>query len=100
MTGRWTRGALLLGVSALVSVGLAGTAAARIGSQGGTAAKTVKVGFIYSRTGLLSQFGAEEIQGFKLGLEYTKGKCGGYTIEPTYVDDATDAAKSVAARRI
>ena len=99
MTGRWTRGALLLGVSALVSAGLAGTAAARIGSQGGTAAKTVKVGFIYSRTGLLSQFGAEEIQGFKLGLEYTKGKCGGYTIEPTYVDDATDAAKSVAAAK-
>ncbi len=99
MTGRWTRGALLLGVSALISAGLAGTAAARVDSQGASAAKVVKVGFIYSRTGLLSQFGAEMVQGFRLGLEYTKGKCGGYSIEPTYVDDGTDAAKAVAAAK-
>ncbi len=99
MTGRWTRGALLLGVAALGFAGLAGTAAARVDSQGASAAKVVKVGFIYSRTGGLSQFGAEMIQGFKLGLEYTKGKCGGYSIEPTYIDDGTDAAKGVAAAK-
>ena len=99
MTGRWTRGALVLGVPALISAGLAGTAAARVDSPRASAAKVVKVGFIYSRTGLLSQFGAETLQGFKLGLEYTKGKCGGYTIEPTYVDDGTDAAKAVAAAK-
>jgi branched-chain amino acid transport system substrate-binding protein len=99
MKGRWTRGALVLGAAALVCAGLAGTAAARVGSQAAKAAKTVKVGFIYSRTGGLSQFGAEEVQGFKLGLEYTKGKCGGYTIEPTYVDDGTDGAKAVAAAK-
>jgi len=99
MTGRWTRGALLLGVAALGFAGLAGTAAARVDSQGASAAKVVKVGFIYSRTGLLSQFGAEEVQGFKLGLEYTKGQCGGYTIAPTYVDDATDPTKAVAAAK-
>jgi branched-chain amino acid transport system substrate-binding protein len=67
--------------------------------RGASAAKIVKVGFVYSRTGLLSQFGAEEVQGFKLGLEYTKGQCGGYTIQPTYVDDATDPAKAVAAAK-
>jgi len=78
---------------------LASTAAARVDAQGASAAKVVKVGFIYSRTGLLSQFGAEEVQGFKLGLEYTKGQCGGYTIAPTYVDDATDPTKAVAAAK-
>src|SRR5213593_3092746 len=99
MTRRWTRAAVLAGTAVACCAALAGTAAARVDSQGASAARVVKVGFIYSRTGLLSQFGAEEIQGFKLGLQYTKGKCGGYTIEPTYVDDATDAAKSVAAAK-
>src|SRR5206468_300909 len=99
MTGRWARRAVLIGAAAGLCTVLASTAAARVDSQGASAAKVVKVGFIYSRTGLLSQFGAEEVQGFKLGLEYTKGKCGGVTIEPTYIDDATDASKSVAAAK-
>ncbi len=99
MTRRWTRAAVLAGTAVACCAALAGTAAARVDSQGASAAKVVKVGFIYSRTGLLSQFGAEEVQGFKLGLAYTKGKCGGVTIEPTYIDDATDASKSVAAAK-
>jgi len=85
--------------AAVVCAALAAAAAARVDVRGASAAKVVKVGFVYSRTGLLSQFGAEELQGFKLGLEYTKGQCGGYTIQPTYVDDATDPAKAVAAAK-
>ena len=99
MRGRWIRAAVGLVAAAVLCAALAATAGARVDARGAAAAKVVKVGFIYSRTGLLSQFGAEEIQGFKLGLEYTKGQCGGYTIEPTYVDDATDPAKAVAAAK-
>ena len=99
MRGRWTRAAAGLVAAAVVCAALAAAAAARVDVRGASAAKVVKVGFVYSRTGLLSQFGAEELQGFKLGLEYTKGQCGGYTIQPTYVDDATDPAKAVAAAK-
>ena len=99
MRGRWTRAAVGLVAAVVVCAALAAAAAARVDVRGASAAKVVKVGFIYSRTGLLSQFGAEEVQGFKLGLEYTKGQCGGYTIQPTYVDDATDPAKAVAAAK-
>jgi branched-chain amino acid transport system substrate-binding protein len=99
MKGRWTRAAAGLVAAAVVCATLAAAAAARVDVRGASAAKVVKVGFVYPRTGLLSQFGAEEVQGFRLGLEYTKGQCGGYTIEPTYVDDATDPAKAVAAAK-
>jgi branched-chain amino acid transport system substrate-binding protein len=92
MTGRWTRGAMLVGAAALVAAALAGTAAARVDAG---QAKTVNVAFIYSKTGGLSAFGQEEYDGFQAGLAYTKGKCGGYTIKPTYIDDATDPATAV-----
>jgi branched-chain amino acid transport system substrate-binding protein len=94
MTGRWTRGALFLGVIALVAAALAGTAAARVDAA---KAKTVNVAFIYSKTGGLAAYGQEEYDGFQAGLDYTKGKCGGYTINPTYIDDATDPATAVTA---
>jgi branched-chain amino acid transport system substrate-binding protein len=97
MTGRWTRGALLLGVVALIAAALASTAAARVDAAGTAAAKTVNVAFIYPKTGGLSAFGQEEFDGFQAGLDYTKGKCGGYTINPTYIDDATDAATAITA---
>jgi branched-chain amino acid transport system substrate-binding protein len=97
MARRWTRGAVLLGTVVAACAALAGTAAARVDSQGASAAKTVQVGFIYPKTGGLAAFGAEEYNGFLAGLAYTKGKCGGYTINPTFVDDATDAATAIAA---
>jgi branched-chain amino acid transport system substrate-binding protein len=97
MTGRWTRGALSLGATALIAAALAATAAARVDAQGSATAKTVKVGFIYPKTGGLAAFGQEEFDGFQAGLAYTKGKCGGYTINPTYVDDATDPATAITA---
>lgn len=97
MTGRWTRSSLAIGAIALLAAVLAATAAARVDARGSAAAKTVNVGFIYSKTGGLAAFGQEEYDGFQAGLAYTKGKCGGYTINPTYVDDATDAATAITA---
>ena len=98
MERRWLRVAVLATVAALCAA-LAGTASARVDAQGASAATVVKVGFIYSKTGGLSAFGQEEFDGFNAGLAYTKGKCGGYTISPTFVDDATDPAKAVAAAK-
>jgi branched-chain amino acid transport system substrate-binding protein len=89
-------GALL----ALVLLVGAATAAAHVEASSHASASTVKVGIIYSRTGALSGFGNEYAQGFRLGLKYaTKGtnKVRGHKIQVTYVDDATDAAKAVAA---
>jgi branched-chain amino acid transport system substrate-binding protein len=97
MTGRWTRSALSLGATALIAAALAATAAARVDVPGSAAAKSVNVGFIYPKTGGLAAFGQEEYDGFRAGLAYTKGKCGGYTINPTYVDDATDPATAITA---
>jgi branched-chain amino acid transport system substrate-binding protein len=89
-------GALL----ALVVLVGAATAAAHVESSSSASASTVKVGIIYSRTGALSGFGNEYATGFRLGLRYaTHGtnKVRGHKIQVTYVDDATDAAKAVAA---
>ena len=97
MTHRWTRSALLLAGAALVAAALAATAAARVEAPGAATAKTVNVAFIYSKTGGLAAFGQEEYDGFQAGLAYTKGKCGGYTINPTYIDDATDPATAITA---
>jgi branched-chain amino acid transport system substrate-binding protein len=95
MSARWTRSALLVAGLALVAAGLAGTAAARVDAGASSTAKTVNVAFIYPKTGGLAAFGQEEFDGFQAGLAYTAGKCGGYTINPTYIDDATDAATAI-----
>jgi branched-chain amino acid transport system substrate-binding protein len=97
MKGRWTRAAVVASAVAALSAGLAATAAARVDATGASAAKTVNVGFIYPKTGGLAAFGSEEYNGFLAGLAYTKGKCGGYTINPTFVDDATDPATAITA---
>ncbi len=76
---------------------LAGTASVAARSQH-TTASSYKIGFIYPRTGILGAYGAEEIQGFKLGLKYaTKGtgKVNGKTLDITYIDDKGDAATGV-----
>jgi branched-chain amino acid transport system substrate-binding protein len=59
----------------------------------------VKVGLVYSRTGLLAAYGAQFEQGFKAGLDYAThgtGKAAGHPIEVTEQDDAGDPAKAVA----
>jgi branched-chain amino acid transport system substrate-binding protein len=94
MARGWKRSALILGAIALFCAALAATAAAGTRSH---AAGTVNVAFIYPKTGGLAAFGQEEVDGFQAGLAYTKGKCGGYTINPTIIDDATDPATAIAA---
>jgi branched-chain amino acid transport system substrate-binding protein len=92
------RATLTLGVVGLLGAALAATAGAGTSSRrGASAGGTVNVAFIYPKTGGLAAFGQEEFDGFQAGLDYTKGKCGGYTINPTYVDDATDPATAIAA---
>src|SRR5918992_775732 len=71
-------------------------------SQARADSHTVKVGIVYSRTGLLSSYGAQYIQGLRFGLSYlTKGtnRINGHKIEITAVDDGTDPAKAVSAAR-
>ncbi|HEV8688544.1 MAG TPA: substrate-binding domain-containing protein [Gaiellaceae bacterium] len=90
-------------VLAVTVAAIAGTAVAGVRSTEGTSAKApVKVGIIYSRTGLLSAFGAEYFQGLQLGLQYAtkgSGKVNGRKIQFTFVDDAGDPAKAVSAAK-
>src|ERR671935_97885 len=97
---RGRRFGLVAALVALVVMAAAATAAAHVGYSSGASASTVKVGIIYSRTGALAGFGNEYVQGFRLGLRYaTHGtnKVRGHKLQITYVDDATDASKAVAA---
>jgi len=100
--GRWHVVAVLVGIVAVLAA-VGASAEAGYGRTDGTSATaTVRVGVVYSRTGLLSAYGAEYIQGLKLGLQYaTKGTntVGGKRIQLTMVDDATDAAKAVSATK-
>ena len=82
--GRWKFVAVTAGVVGLLAA-IGGTAQPGYGRIDGSAkqAKTIKVGVVYSRTGLLSAYGAEFISGFRLGLQYATNctnKVGGNTI--------------------
>jgi branched-chain amino acid transport system substrate-binding protein len=88
--------ALVTVVAVLAGIG----ATARVASAAPSASAPIKVGIVYSRTGLLAAYGAEYIQGLRYGLAYaTKGTnaVNGRKIELTIVDDATDPVKAVAA---
>src|SRR3954469_24937710 len=79
---------------------LAGTSTVAARSHKSTA--SYNVGIVYSRTGLLSAYGAEYIQGLKLGLRYATGgtnKVNGKDINLTLVDDKTDPAAAVNAAK-
>jgi branched-chain amino acid transport system substrate-binding protein len=73
------------------------------GDNSGSQVKdTVQVGLIYSKSGLLASYGAQYIQGFKIGLAYaTKGTnvINGHEIKVTEVDDGGDPAKAVSAAK-
>jgi branched-chain amino acid transport system substrate-binding protein len=82
-------------VALLASAVLAQNVAA---SSNKTTASTVKVGIIYSRSGLLANYGAMYEEGLRLGMKYlTKGTntVNGHKIVFTFQDDAGVAANAV-----
>jgi branched-chain amino acid transport system substrate-binding protein len=84
--------AVTLGAIALLAATVAGSALGR------SNAGSYNVGIIYSKTGLLSAYGAEYIEGLKLGLRYATngtGKVDGKTINLNVQDDAGDPTKAV-----
>jgi branched-chain amino acid transport system substrate-binding protein len=93
---RWyALAALVAGVATIAGVG--GTA--RVADAAPSANAPIQVGIVYSRTGLLSSYGAQYVQGLRYGIAYaTKGTNAvkGRKIELTLVDDATDPVKAVA----
>jgi branched-chain amino acid transport system substrate-binding protein len=79
---------------------LGGTATVAAKSHHSTA--SYNVGIVYSRTGLLAAYGAEYIEGLKLGLKYATngtGKVNGKAVNLTLVDDKTDPASAVNAAK-
>ena len=97
MRHRFTR--VLLGTALFVLLGGTATVAARSGHH---AASSYNVGIVYSRTGLLAAYGAEYVEGLKLGLKYATngtGKVNGKSINLNLVDDKTDPATAVNAAK-
>lgn len=90
-----------LTAAVIVLAGLATGAQARP-EAGSSQAATIKVGIIYSRTGLLAAYGAEYLSGLRWGLNYATGgtnKVNGNDVEFTLVDDGGDPAKAVTAAK-
>jgi len=93
---------IVVALVSLLASAAAAAATASTDSRGTAAASAVKVGFIYSRTGALSGFGAEEVEGFQYGLKYLNAQhntCGGHKLSVTYVDDQTNPTTAVNAAK-
>lgn len=89
-------------IAAVVGLAVVALAALAAGAQARPDSHTIKVGIIYSRTGLLAAYGAEYLSGLRWGLSYATtgtGKVNGHTVEFTLVDDAGDPAKAVTAAK-
>ena len=97
MRHRLLKALVAVGAVTLV-VGAATVAAAtthQASKSAATASSGYNVGIVYSRTGLLSAYGAEYVEGLKYGIQYaTKGTgmVNGKKINLTFADDATDPA--------
>lgn len=92
---------LALGLALLGTAGCDNSKSAS-GGGGGSGGAAVKVGIVYSKTGLLASYGKEYLDGFQAGLAYaTKGtgKAGGHKLDVAYADDGGDPAKAVAAAK-
>jgi branched-chain amino acid transport system substrate-binding protein len=104
MTRGWSKRAAYV-VAAASLLGCAAVAAATASTDGRSApaaARTVKVGIVYARTGALAGFGAEYVEGFQFGLAYlkaTKNTCGNTKFDVTYVDDQTNPTVAVNAAK-
>lgn len=94
----WKRVLVLVALAATLGA-FAATAQARVSVSGAAAAASpYKVGVIYSRTGLLASYGAEYVEGLRLGLEYaTHGTnaVNGHPVQLTLQDDAGNPATAV-----
>ena len=100
MRHRLVKLVVALGAVALLVTTAAGTAGSLKGAKG--AASSYDVGIVYSKTGLLSAYGAEYIEGLRLGLAYAThgtGKVNGKKINLRIADDAGDPAKAVSAAK-
>jgi branched-chain amino acid transport system substrate-binding protein len=97
---RRTAGILAVAAAtALLAAGCAsaGTAGSAQSGSGGSA--PVKVGLLYSRSGLLAAYGKQYEQGFQAGLAYAThgtGKVNGHPIDVIEQDDTGDPATAVA----
>src|SRR6186713_594245 len=94
---RWKGVAALTAVTALLAGFASGAEAKTDVGTSQSAAAPIKVGIVYTRTGLLATYGAQYIQGLRYGLAYaTRGtnSVNGRKIELTLVDDAFDATKA------
>lgn len=95
---------LLAGATAAVLAACGGSTSTGASPDSGNQATKaeVKVGIIYSKTGLLASYGQQYIDGFKIGLSYaTKGSgvAAGHKITYAEVDDAGDPVKAVSAAK-
>ncbi len=98
MQGFVRRRALLVAALAATFATLAATAQAGVASHAAAAASPYNVGVIYSRTGLLASYGAEYVEGLRLGLLYaTHGtnKVNGHPVNLNLQDDAGNPATAV-----
>jgi branched-chain amino acid transport system substrate-binding protein len=71
-------------------------------TDSGASDAPVKIGLIYSQSGVLASYGKQYAEGFRAGMEYaTNGtnKIGKRPVELTQVDDAGDPAKAVSAAK-
>ena len=103
MQGRNRLALVVTLVAAALLAVVAATAQARPATaRASAAASPYKVGIIYSRTGLLAAYGAEYVEGLRLGLQYATngtGKVAGHPIQLTLQDDAGDPARAVSAAK-
>lgn len=95
--------AALIGLATFAASACAADPEPTTGGAGGetaAAAAPIKVGVVTSTSGLLSAYGKQFTEGFKVGIDYaTKGtgEVDGHTLDISYEDDATDPAKATAA---
>lgn len=102
MHSRLIRAAVVAALAVTLLTGAATAAQAASSARGAASADPVKVGVVYSRTGLLAAYGAQYVQGLRYGIAYaTKGTGAvkGRKIELELVDDAGDPAKAVSAAK-
>lgn len=87
------------GLALAGSLSACGPKAATAGSGSSSDSSVVNVGMIYSKTGLLAEYGAEYRAGFEAGLKYaTNGTdaVNGHQIKVSWNDDKGDADTAVA----